>query len=312
MQPNTNPGKLIVLEGLDGAGTTTQAGMLANWLRRYKKLAVHVTREPTSRPIGSLIRSVLSGRLSLDRLTLAALFAADRLDHLFHPGGIMEHLQEGRWVILDRYYLSSFAYQSLHMTSGELQWLHDLHHPCLIPDITFFLDVPAEICMKRITSYRGANIEIFENEELLHKIQQQYNVAIKQLQSKGENIQLIDGTLEINEISKNIRGRIKLIYFGDSLMPPEKMEEIWERWPVLARIKHDAEKQLHLDLIGIKELVVTPQCRGGGFQLELVSTKGNFYRVVGYLNVSGETIKIKVLGTNDDVLKQLQSLLLTS
>src|SRR5688500_15875611 len=81
-------GAFIVLEGLDGAGTTTQLGRLAEALRARGQ-RVHTTCEPSTGPIGALIRQALTGRLGLpggrgplDDATLALLFAADRTDHL--------------------------------------------------------------------------------------------------------------------------------------------------------------------------------------------------------------------------------------
>ncbi len=80
-------GLFVVLEGIDGAGTTTQAERYAAH-RRARRRLVHVTREPTSGPIGSQIRLVLTGRLALAAANqaelMALLFAADRLDHLEH------------------------------------------------------------------------------------------------------------------------------------------------------------------------------------------------------------------------------------
>ena len=79
-------GLFIALEGIDGAGTTTQAGRLAEWLKTQGRSVVR-TAEPTSRPVGQLIRQILQGRLTdggeairVDEATMALLFAADRAD----------------------------------------------------------------------------------------------------------------------------------------------------------------------------------------------------------------------------------------
>ena len=72
--------------------------------------------EPTAAPVGSLIRQVLTGRIEMDNKVIAALFVADRLDHLLNQvDGIWPKVQAGTTVLTDRYYFSSYAYQSVDM-----------------------------------------------------------------------------------------------------------------------------------------------------------------------------------------------------
>src|SRR4051794_7439187 len=98
----------IVFEGLDGAGTTTQAQRLVEALRAAG-LPAHFTREPSDGPIGTLLRQALTRRLTLPegrRLTpetLALLFAADRMDHL--AAEIEAQQARGTWIVCDRYVL---------------------------------------------------------------------------------------------------------------------------------------------------------------------------------------------------------------
>jgi dTMP kinase len=102
-------GRFLVLEGLDGAGTTTQASRLCAWLSARGR-TVHLTSEPSRGPLGTGIRQVLSGRLrgagggEFDPGALALLFAADRLDHW--ESEIRPRLAEGQDVVSDRYVLS--------------------------------------------------------------------------------------------------------------------------------------------------------------------------------------------------------------
>ena len=106
-------GVFVVLEGIDGAGTTTQAQRWAAHLRAQRRL-VHVTHEPSGGPVGAQIRLVLTQRISLPVTrraeVMALLFAADRLDHV--SSEVEPHLRDGYVVISDRYDLSSLAYQS--------------------------------------------------------------------------------------------------------------------------------------------------------------------------------------------------------
>ncbi|HLL53606.1 MAG TPA: dTMP kinase, partial [Myxococcaceae bacterium] len=103
----TRPGRFFVLEGLDGAGTTTQCERLASELRS-RGFRVLVTREPSDGPVGTMIRQALTGRLGmpggngpLAPETLALLFAADRADHLH--ARVRPALERGEIVISDRY-----------------------------------------------------------------------------------------------------------------------------------------------------------------------------------------------------------------
>lgn len=206
MIPNPGPGKLIVLEGLDGAGTTTQARLLGEWLRaRAAAPTVHITWEPTDGPAGALIRRILTHEAVVQPRTLAALFVADRLEHLYHPQGIAAQLRAGAWVVLDRYYLSSLAYQSLTLAADEVPWLYQMHAPCLRPDVTFFLDVPVAECLARIRRRRGAQLDLFEQEELLTAVLEKYRIAIRALQLQGETIHLIDGGLSISQVTQRLQ-----------------------------------------------------------------------------------------------------------
>src|SRR5262245_15868735 len=103
-------GKLIVLEGIDGAGTTTQARRLGEFMAS-RGVPVHVTNEPSAGPVGREIRNILRGaHAPFDQGAMALLFAADRLDHLSRE--IVPHLEAGTHVVCDRYLLSSIVYQS--------------------------------------------------------------------------------------------------------------------------------------------------------------------------------------------------------
>src|SRR5688572_15881873 len=112
-------GSFIVLEGVDGAGTTTHTKILTETLRK-RGLPVHPTREPSDGPIGVLLRQMLTGRVVVPGLhgprppswtTMALLFAADRVDHV--EAEILPNLMDGVSVISDRYVHSSVAYQSI-------------------------------------------------------------------------------------------------------------------------------------------------------------------------------------------------------
>jgi len=141
----TPRGCFIVLEGIDGSGTTSQTRALADRLRGSGRNVLE-TREPTSGAIGALIRERLSVRAAaLDPAALALLFAADRIDHLARE--ITPAIAAGSVVISDRYLLSSFAYQSL---DCDIAWIREINARALRPDLTLFLEVPAEVAFDRV------------------------------------------------------------------------------------------------------------------------------------------------------------------
>jgi dTMP kinase len=160
----------VVIEGIDGAGTTTQVAKLAERLRAFPKL-VRVTREPSDGPIGTLVRQILTGRIVAPDgrapgwATMALLFAADRLDHV--EAEIEPALASGAMVISDRYDASSLGYQSLMSgkDGGAMEWIRSLNRHALRPDLTLVLDVAADVAAVRRES-RGDAVQIYEQNEV--------------------------------------------------------------------------------------------------------------------------------------------------
>jgi dTMP kinase len=159
-EPRRYPGTFIVIEGIDGCGSTTHSKRLAKALRA-DGVDARLTCEPTAGPIGGLIRQVLQKRLFVPDSsgprafawsTMALLFAADRLDHL--DSMIVPALRDGATVISDRYDLSTLAYQSVTAPAGErvIPWLREVNACALRPDLTVVIDVAAETSS---CTYRG-------------------------------------------------------------------------------------------------------------------------------------------------------------
>lgn len=212
-----NNGKFIVLEGVDGSGITTQTSLLKNWFNANKKDygKTHFTKEPTDGPVGSLIRQALAKRLKpLDEKVMALLFAADRLDHLYcsneaeQQGGLAHLLTQGINVISDRYYLSSFAYQSLDV---NLEWLQQINKHALKPDLTIFLQIPVDASVQRRNNSRFHE-ELYEKEATLIKIRKNYLTIAQRLQDEGENIILIDGTRNIETVFTDIKNAVTQLF----------------------------------------------------------------------------------------------------
>lgn len=162
-------GALIVFEGIDGSGKSTQLLHLKDHLEATGK-KVFVTREPSDGPIGSMVRKALLTDTSFDEATLALLFAADRLDHI---KTIEAHLAQGEIVLCDRYLLSSLAYNSQHLT---LEWVLNLNKEAdarLHPTVTLLYDLPEQEAMARIEQ-RGEVAERYETLHQLYQIRQIY------------------------------------------------------------------------------------------------------------------------------------------
>ncbi len=198
----------IVFEGIDGSGKSTQAKLLAARLTAagYK---VYLTFEPTDSEIGKLIRKIFSGERPADEHVIAALFAADRLDHILNTtNGIKKKLEEGYIVICDRYYLSSYAYHSVHVDMDWVIQLNSVSAQQLKPDFCFFIDVDVETSMQRIADNR-TTIEPYETSDNLRKVRENYFKAIEKSHS-NENIIIVNGKQELGIITDEILNNIAL------------------------------------------------------------------------------------------------------
>ena len=192
----------IAVEGTDGSGKSSQVKLLAEKLESAGH-KIYTTFEPTDGIIGSMVRNILKGSLKADNRTIAALFLADRLDHLLNEtNGIIKKLNEGYTVITDRYYFSSYAYHGTHM---DMDWVIESNKICaqiLRPDVNIFIDVPPETCMQRINESRKST-ELYETLDNLNKVREKYFEAFEKLKQE-ENIVLIDGNRSIEAISTDI------------------------------------------------------------------------------------------------------------
>jgi dTMP kinase len=171
-------GKFIVLEGIDGSGTTTQGNLLVTALERAGIRAIF-THEPSKGPFGLCLRQLLSGAAEDPSCAwdcMALLFAADRLDHVARE--IEPALASGITVICDRYDLSSLAYQSATSPAGEgaLPWLRALNARALRPDLTLVLDLDADLAERR-RALRGGPTELYETRELQRRLADIYAAA---------------------------------------------------------------------------------------------------------------------------------------
>jgi dTMP kinase len=198
MKINSFKGKFIVFDSLDGAGNSTQAKLLADYLNQIGK-KTQITKEPTSYLIGGLIKSQLIGDWKSSPECLQLLFCADRAYHLEKE--VIPLLKRGVNVISDRYFFSTIAYGNLEI--GDLNWLIEINKKFILPDLTFFLKVSPKVCIERIKKERF-EITLFEREKILKKVWKNYEILAK----KFKNVYIINGERKIEEISKEIREKV--------------------------------------------------------------------------------------------------------
>lgn len=178
---NKTQGKFIVFEAIDGSGTSTQARMLYEYLSNegYK---VMLTEEPSDGAVGNLIKLAFKKRLELcgnkeqDDRQLALLFTADRHDHLYNKvNGIMNKIKEGWIVICTRYVMSSLVYNC--NDKRDYNYVCQLNSEFPLPDLTFFIDCPVEVCLERLN--KRSTKDTYENKEKLTEVKEKYDALMQ-------------------------------------------------------------------------------------------------------------------------------------
>ena len=187
-------GRFLAIEGIDGAGKSTQAHLLVTWAAA-QGLRPYLTTEPSRGAVGRMLRRILLDQLDpaadgaargrFDEAALALLFAADRLDHLRTE--VQPHLAQGDLVISDRYLLSSLAYQG---STVELDWLLAVNARAVPPELTLLLDAPPEVCAGRIAT-RGSAAERYDRLSMLSTIRQRFLETADLLRARRQQIIVI-------------------------------------------------------------------------------------------------------------------------
>lgn len=193
----------IVFEGIDGAGTSTQIKKIVE--SNPEKFSS--TAEPTTGETGKFLRRMLGGEFHVDEKTNAFLFAADRCEHIYGKGGVIETINSGKTVISDRYFFSSLCYQSI--SCGEdLPKMLNSQFP--LPEILFFFDINPEISLARVNA-RNEKKEIYEKIDLQKKIAAQYEKIISEYEKNPEcemKVVRIDASRSIEEITQLIKSYV--------------------------------------------------------------------------------------------------------
>ena len=179
---------LINLEGIDGCGKSTQSQFLMDKFESNNEKTI-LLKEPTNGKYGQKLWEMLSGKIEATTEEILELFVLDRKQHVNEK--IKPALDEGRIVLMDRYYYSTMAYQ---VAAGiDVNRIRRDNHFAPEPDIVLIFDLPADLAMKRVRSHSIA--DVFEKEEYLEKVRKAYlNLENDSL------VRIIDATRSPEEI----------------------------------------------------------------------------------------------------------------
>jgi dTMP kinase len=200
-------GRFVVLEGIDGSGTTTQVARLADRLRGEGAL-VRSTREPSDGPVGTLVRQVLTGRVVVPGgrapgwATMALLFAADRMDHV--ESEIEPFVAQGGVVLSDRYDASSLAYQSVSSGAAAkeaVEWIRSLNRYVRRPDLTIVLDIAPEVAAERCKT-RGDVAQLYDQNEVQRALAEFYRDLAKHM--PNDRVVVVDASGSVDDVHTRV------------------------------------------------------------------------------------------------------------
>ncbi len=208
-QGNFMQGKFITIDGVEGAGKSTQSDLIYQYLAD-KGINIKRTREPGGTEMGEKIRTLLlsnsTGKMHADT-ELMLMFAA-RNEHIQNK--IIPALAQGDWVLSDRFSDASYAYQGggRGLSMARISQLESWVLQSFTPDMTFLLDVPVEIGMKRIES-RGEKDRI--EQERLDFFNRVRNVYIERSKQYPDRIKLIDASQSVENTLSQIQEILKML-----------------------------------------------------------------------------------------------------
>ena len=196
-------GKFISIEGVEGAGKSTQVSFIQDYLTSLGKIVV-VTREPGGTELSEKIRNLLlePSSNSMANDTELLLMFASRAEHVSQV--INPALQRGDWVLCDRFLDATYAYQGggRGIKRQHIQQIADWTLRGLIPDLTLLFDLPVELGLKRVVKRKGG-MDRFEREKInfFQKIRKSY---LKSAKAEPNRIKIVDASLSITEIQEQL------------------------------------------------------------------------------------------------------------
>ncbi|MHA1589264.1 MAG: dTMP kinase [Candidatus Njordarchaeales archaeon] len=200
-------GTLIVLEGIDGSGKSTQAKLLYDWLIKEGYKAV-LLREPTNGKYGRILREKLkSGKLPPDEAY--RLFLLDRIEDV--QTNIIPALKKGYVVVIDRYFISTIAYQGASGIPIDKIISDHKKYGVPIPDIVFVLDIPADEAINRLKRLKR-NFDSFEKKDFLEKVRKIYLNVGRYIPTL---VIIVDATRNVKEVHELIINHVSRFLSGE-------------------------------------------------------------------------------------------------
>ena len=201
-------GKFISIEGVEGAGKSTQVSFIQDYLTSLGKIVV-VTREPGGTELSENIRNLLlePSSNSMANDTELLLMFASRAEHVSQV--INPALHRGDWVLCDRFLDATYAYQGggRGIERQRIQQIADWTLRGLIPDLTLLFDLPVELGLERVLE-RKEDMDRFEQEKIdfFQKIRKSY---LKSAKAEPNRIKILDASLSIIKIQEQLTQLIK-------------------------------------------------------------------------------------------------------
>ncbi|KAG9198400.1 Thymidylate kinase [Epicoccum nigrum] len=193
-------GKLVVFEGLDRAGKTTQCQMLVDALREEGQDVLFMRFPDRTTPIGQMINSYLSGESEQDDHVIHLLFSANRWEAV---PKITQAIEEGTTVIIDRYYYSGIVYSAAKQTpSMTLEWCRHPDVGLPRPDMVLFLHISPEDAAKR----GGFGAERYEKKAMQDRVRGLFEEV--RAKKEGEDFVVVDAGGSVEEVQARIRGEV--------------------------------------------------------------------------------------------------------
>ena len=205
-------GRFITLEGIDGAGKSTQLKWLAGFIRD-RGIGVQVTREPGGTPLGEELRELVLARdHQLDPETETLLMFAARREHL--ERALLPALTAGQWVLCDRFTDATYAYQA---GGSGVAWdkivrLEQWVHRELQPDLTLLLDVPPEVGRRRADEDRAADRFEREKQDYFLRVRDAY---LRRARECPGRIRVIDASESVAIVRKAVEDQVAKALFAD-------------------------------------------------------------------------------------------------
>ncbi|KAI4705896.1 hypothetical protein J4E81_000781 [Alternaria sp. BMP 2799] len=193
-------GKLIVFEGLDRAGKSTQCQMLVDDLQNDGIKVRHMRFPDRTTPIGQMINSYLSGQSEQDDHVIHLLFSANRWEAV---PSIQADLAAGTTIIVDRYYYSGCVYSAAKQNpSMSLEWCRKPEVGLPRPDLCLFLDISADDAAKR----GGYGTEKYEKKEIQDRVRELFETMMQK--KEGEDFVRIDAGESMTDVAAKIRQEV--------------------------------------------------------------------------------------------------------